>query len=67
MVREITAETPQDAVEEWFDALGTYCAAEDYESARRIVAEDVRSFGTKAEIVSGLDRLQENQWTGISR
>lgn len=65
VTREITAESPEDAVEEWFRALGTYCANEDYDAAREIVAEDVKSFGTKAEIVSGLDRLQENQWSGI--
>ncbi|PSP83999.1 hypothetical protein BRC83_06280 [Halobacteriales archaeon QS_1_68_17] len=65
MADEITVADPEAAVREWFDALGTYCANVDYESARDIFADDVRSFGTKAEIVSGLDRLQENQWTGI--
>ena len=28
-------------------------------------SDDVVSFGTKADIVSGLDYLQQNQWKGI--
>lgn len=63
--RRITVEDPEIAVEEWFDRLGTYCAAGEYEPAREIVAPDVVSFGTKADIVSGLDLLQTNQWEGI--
>lgn len=62
---EITVIDPEEAVHEWFAALGRYCAAVDYDSAHAIFADDVRSFGTKAEIVSGLDRLRHNQWEGI--
>ena len=56
---------PDAAVREWFDRLGRYCADIDYESARGIFAPDVISFGTRADIVSGLDALQKNQWEGI--
>ena len=52
-------------VGKWFEAFGRCCAEEDYESARSLVADDVRSFGTNAGIVSGLDRLQADQWTAI--
>ena len=53
------------AVREWYARFGACCAAVDYESARSMFAADVMSFGTKAELVSGIDRLQENQWQGI--
>lgn len=61
----ITVDNPRQATREWFARLSEYCAAVDYESAREIFADDVASFGTKADIVSGLDPLQKNQWEGI--
>lgn len=63
--RRITAETPEAAVAAWFERLGAHCAAGEYGPARAIVAPDVVSFGTKADVVTGLDHLQENQWEGI--
>jgi ketosteroid isomerase-like protein len=56
---------PSEAVKAWFTALGEYCASVDYASARAIFSGDVVSFGTKADVVSGLDLLQRNQWEGI--
>lgn len=53
------------AVRDWFDMLNRCCVAVDYQSARAIFAPDVISFGTRAEVVSGLDRLEEEQWRGI--
>ncbi len=53
------------AIVEWFEKLGKYCASVDYDSARAIFAADVLSFGTRADIVSGLEPLQSNQWEGI--
>ena len=61
----IRAADPCAAVLEWFARLGRHCAAVDYVSARAIFAPDVRSFGTRAGIVMGLDALQANQWEGI--
>jgi ketosteroid isomerase-like protein len=49
----------------WFEALQDCCRAVDYETARGIFAEDVVAFGTRADIVSGLDNLQANQWSGV--
>lgn len=54
-----------EAVEAWFKQLGACCAREDYESARELIADDVVSFGTSANIVEGRDRLEANQWTNI--
>jgi len=61
----VTVAEPTEAVSEWFETLGACCASEDYERARGLIAEDVRSFGTKAEIVSGREKLEANQWRGI--
>ena len=61
----ITAPDPHHAIREWFERLGRYCAEVDYASARAIFAPDVVSFGTRAEVVSGLSALQSNQWEGI--
>ena len=61
----ITTADPEKAIVEWFEVLGKSCASVDYGSARPIFAEDVLSFGTRADIVSGLDPLQKNQWEGI--
>ncbi len=61
----ITTPDPRAAVREWFERLGKCCAAVDYASARAIFAPDVVSFGTKADIVSGPDLLQKDQWEGI--
>jgi ketosteroid isomerase-like protein len=61
----ITTSNASEAVQQWFAMLSRYCAAKDYESTRSIFAHDVASFGTKADIVTGLNRLQANQWEGI--
>ena len=63
--QRVTVSEPDAAVREWFGLLGRYCASVDYDSTRAIFATDVVSFGTKADIVSGLDALQANQWEGI--
>lgn len=61
----ITKTDPKAAVHTWFTLLGEFCAAIDYDSAEAIFATDVVSFGTRADIVSGLDNLRRNQWEGI--
>lgn len=61
----ITVADPKAAVAQWFARLGRYCDSVDYDSTRAIFAPDVVSFGTRADIVSGLERLQKNQWEGI--
>ena len=63
--RAITATDPNVAARDWFAALSRCCASVDYDSAEAIFAPDVVSFGTKADIVSGLGPLRRNQWEGI--
>lgn len=60
-----TARETYLAAREWFARLSAACAAVDYDAGRRIFADDVASFGTKADIVIGLGPLQRNQWEGI--
>lgn len=61
----ITVQDPLTAVREWFAVLSDCCSRVDYSSARAIFAPDVASFGTRADIVIGLDLLQRDQWEGI--
>ncbi|MCH8236283.1 MAG: nuclear transport factor 2 family protein [Chloroflexi bacterium] len=61
----ITEADPEDAVRAWFALLGKFCAAIDYDAAEAIFAPEVVSFGTRADIVTGLDNLRRNQWEGI--
>lgn len=61
----ITTDDHLEAARAWFARLSAACAAVDYEAGRRIFADDVASFGTKADIVVGLGPLQANQWQGI--
>jgi ketosteroid isomerase-like protein len=61
----ISVPDPGAAVREWFEKLSVFCSSLDYESARRIFADDVSSFGTHANAVTGLERLQKEQWEQI--
>ncbi|MGH2734991.1 MAG: YybH family protein [Actinomycetota bacterium] len=61
----ITVEDPTAAVREWFEKLALYCSTVDYESARAIFSPEVASFGTQADAVAGLERLQAEQWEQI--
>ena len=66
----MTAETDTAArlkaeIGAWFSTLERCVRAVDYTTARGIFAPDVVSFGTRADLVSGLDSLQENQWSGV--
>ena len=61
----VTSPNPIEAVHHWFALMGRYCAAVDYDSAERIFAEDVVSFGTTMDIVTGRAALREGQWESI--
>ncbi|MFQ6027918.1 MAG: YybH family protein [Dehalococcoidia bacterium] len=63
--KDITVADPKAAITEWYAKLSQYCASVDYDSTQAIFADDVLSFGTRADIVSGLGPLQKNQWEGI--
>ena len=53
------------AIREWFQILERSVRQVDYQTMRRHFAPDVLSFGTRADVVAGLDALVANQWSGI--
>jgi ketosteroid isomerase-like protein len=53
------------AIREWFEILERSVRQVDYARMRQHFAPDVLSFGTRADVVSGLDALVKNQWSGI--
>ena len=61
----ITTDDPKAAVREWFERLGRYCAAVDYDAGEAIFADAVVAFGTRTDVVQGLEPLRRNQWEGI--
>jgi ketosteroid isomerase-like protein len=56
---------PGQAIREWFRVLERCVRQVDYHTMRRHFAPDVLSFGTRADVVAGLDALVANQWSGI--
>lgn len=55
----------EQAIREWFQTLERCVRQVDYQTARQTFAPDVLSFGTRADVVAGLDALVANQWSGI--
>jgi ketosteroid isomerase-like protein len=53
------------AIRDWFQTLERSVRQVDYQTMRQHFAPDVLSFGTRADVVSGLDALVANQWSGI--
>lgn len=52
-------------IEGWFQTLQMCVRAIDYPSARNIFTPDVVAFGTRAEVVEGLDNLQQHLWSRV--
>ena len=61
----LRASNPTEAVRQWFALMERYCAIVDYDGAEGIFAEDVVSFGTTMDIVSGRKALRRGQWESI--
>jgi ketosteroid isomerase-like protein len=61
----VAALPTQSDVEAWFRSMERCVRAVDYASARPLFAPEVVAFGTRAEIVSGLDALHARQWSQI--
>jgi len=54
-----------ECLRRWFRAWEACVRDVDYGSARTLFDANVISFGTHAEIVSGLDALEAQQWSAI--
>ena len=61
----VRTSNPTEAVRQWFALMERYCASVDYDGAEGIFAEDVVSFGTTMDIVSGRKALRRGQWESI--
>ncbi len=61
----VRTSNPTEAVRQWFALMERYCASVDYDGAEGIFADDVVSFGTTMDIVSGRRALREGQWESI--
>ena len=62
---QIRAASAMDAVSEFFQRLSRDCANVDFDATEPMFALDVYSFGTRASVVQGRERLRRNQWEGI--
>lgn len=54
-----------EAIEAWFRTMEACVRTIDYTRAHDLFAPDVVAFGTRAEVVVGLDLLEANQWRGV--
>ena len=53
------------ALRRWFEELQECVRNVDFAAGRALFVEDVVAFGTKADVVAGLEPLVANQWQGI--
>ena len=58
-------ESIESTVGAWIAAWGAEVAGVDLSTARRRFSPDVVSFGTFAEVVHGLDELEDQQWRNV--
>ena len=54
-----------EPLRDWFRTWETFVRAVDFAAARQLFDPDVASFGTHAEIVTGIDQLAAQQWSAI--
>lgn len=53
------------SVKKWVDGWGDEVAAVDLTAGRRRFVDDVIAFATFADVVVGLDRLMQDQWSQV--
>lgn len=53
------------ALRTWFDTWGPLVDAVDFVPARALFEPNVASFGTRMDVVEGLDNLEANQWRRV--
>lgn len=53
------------SVRDWLARWQPCVRAADYEAARVLFDDDVISFGTHQDVVSGLDALEQGQWRNV--
>lgn len=60
-----TASSTLSPLRDWFREWNACVVAVDFARARRLFSVEVSGFGTHAEIVHGLDRLEAEQWRSV--
>lgn len=65
MAIDIRSGDSGDAVRRWFQRLEGCVGRVDYAGGRDLFAPEVVAFGTKADVVAGLENLQALQWSGV--
>lgn len=55
----------QLAVCQWLEDFAAAVRAVDYQRARQLFAHDVYAFGSRADVVEGIDDLMARQWQRI--
>jgi ketosteroid isomerase-like protein len=65
MVERSDDQAALQVLADWYRALERCVRAVDFTGGRDLFAEDVVAFGTRAEVVTGLEALERQQWQGI--
>jgi ketosteroid isomerase-like protein len=67
MTQDLAQSDPEvvRSVREWMAAWGAEVAAVELAEGRERFAEDVVAFGTRADVVVGLDALHDDQWSEV--
>lgn len=63
-----TWNAPEDdynAIRQWFAEWSVNVAEVDFVPARALFADEVTSFGTRMDVVDGLDALESDQWRRV--
>ncbi|MBZ0166638.1 MAG: nuclear transport factor 2 family protein [Candidatus Omnitrophica bacterium] len=58
-------DTEKDEIKKWLTKFALYVREQDFAGGREMFYEDVVCFGSRAEILCGLDDLIERQWKAI--
>lgn len=53
------------ALRRWFDTWGPLVDAVDVVPARALFDDNIAAFGTRMDVVEGLDHLESNQWRNV--
>ncbi len=61
----MTARALEDIAREFLQEMQSCVRAVEFERARPLFADDVVAFGTFAEVVSGRDHLERQQWRNV--
>ncbi len=62
---EVVEGDPIEPLREWLRQLQACVRAQDYTAGRALCASEMLAFGTKAEMVEGIDEVMKQQWQQV--